>query len=431
MSVVTANDGAEPLESPDALPEAPEVFRLRVRDWLSENMPRLAEGMNNRLLSLADETGTRARELQQLLFSGGFAGLCFPKEYGGHGLTQRHQEVFTEESAPYEMPTLLNVPTLSILAPTLLDFGTEGQKQRHIRGILEGREIWVQMLSEPTNGSDLAGVTTKAERDGDTFILSGSKIWTSGAYRADYAMCLARTDWSATKHRGLTMFLVKIHQPAIELKRIRRVNGRSEFCQEFLNDVVVSVEDVIGEVNQGWAVTSALLTYEREAIGGGSPLISGFAGAADDGARLEDLLALAETTSAGTDPYLRQLLSRAIVNDVVHEQLIDRVRTGIRAGVMPPPAGALVRLSQAVNGETRADIGLEVAGAKVTAAEKGDLGLEWAQQYLYRQSGSLAGGSNEMQRNIISERVLGMPKEFAADVGRPFNEVRHNAARRG
>lgn len=410
--------------------EDPEVFRLRVRRWLAAHMPRLPEGMNNRLLSLADDSGERARQLQQQLSAGGFAGLCFPREYGGQGLTRRHQEVFTEESAPYEMPTLLNVPTLSILAPTLLDFGTESQKQRHLRAILGEGEIWVQMLSEPTNGSDLAGVTTRADRDGDTYVLSGSKIWTSGAYRADYAMCLARTDWSATKHRGLTMFLVKIHQPAIEVQRIRRVNGRSEFCQEFLNDVVVSVDDVIGDVNGGWAVTSALLNYERQAAGGGSPLISGFAGAADDGGQLEDLLALAVATKAGRDPYLRQLLARAVVNETVHEQLIERVRGGIEVGAVPPASGALIRLNQAVNGELRADLGLELAGGRAAAGSPDDRTLEWARQFLYRQSGSLAGGSNEMQRNIISERVLGMPKEFAADVGRPFNEVRNNAAPR-
>jgi alkylation response protein AidB-like acyl-CoA dehydrogenase len=407
--------------------ENPEAFRIRVRKWLAENMPRLPEGMNNRLLSLNDETGDRARELQQLLYAGGFAGLCFPKEYGGQGLTQQHQAVFTEESAPYEMPTLLNVPTVAILAATLLAFGSETQKQRHIRGILEGREIWVQMLSEPTNGSDLAGVITRAERDGDTFVLNGSKVWTSGAYRADYAMCLARTDWSVPKHRGLTMFLVRIHQPSIEVQRIRRVNGRSEFCQEFLNDVVVSIDDVIGEVNEGWAVTSALLNFEREATGGASPLISGFSGAADDGGGLEDLLALARTSGAGENAHFCQLLAQCIVDDIVHEQLISRVRAAIKCGVMKPPAGALVRLSQAVNAESRRDVGLVISGTRAAAAEEGSSGLEWARQYLYRQSGSLAGGSNEMQRNIISERALGMPKEFSADVGRPFSEVRNNS----
>ncbi len=229
-------------------------------------MPRLPEGTDNQSLLQDDEDGLRARELQRRLFEAGFAGLCFPTEYGGQGLTRAHQQVFTEESVPYQMPVLFNVPTLSILAPTLLDFGTEEQKKRHLPAIIGGDEIWVQMLSEPSGGSDLAGLVTRASRDGDSFVVNGSKIWTSGAFRADYAMCLARTDWRAPKHRGLTMFIVKIHQPRIEVHRIKRVNGNRDFCQEFFNDLLVPVEDVLGEVNKGWTVS---VTAAPPRAGGG------------------------------------------------------------------------------------------------------------------------------------------------------------------
>jgi alkylation response protein AidB-like acyl-CoA dehydrogenase len=148
-------------------------------------MPRL-DGRTNQQLATEDEDGLRSRHLQRILFDGGFAGLCFPREYGGQGLSRQHQAVFTRESVPYEMPVLLNIPSLSILAPTLLDFGTEEQKQEHLPAILSAEEVWVQFLSEPSGGSDLAGLVTRATRDGDVFVLNGSKIWSSGAFRAGH-----------------------------------------------------------------------------------------------------------------------------------------------------------------------------------------------------------------------------------------------------
>ncbi|MGH9078505.1 MAG: acyl-CoA dehydrogenase family protein, partial [Acidimicrobiales bacterium] len=218
-------------------------FRRRARAWLGETMPRLPAGYTNALLNREDESGEQARRLQRTLFDGGFAGICFPVDYGGQGLSRAHQRVFTQESLEYQMPTLFSVPTLTILAATLLDFGTEEQKRRHIPAILSGDELWVQFLSEPSGGSDLAGLITRATRDGDVFLLSGSKIWSTGASRADYAMCLARTDWHAPKHRGLTMFIMKIHQPGVELQPIKMVNRTAEFCQEFFDDVPIPASD--------------------------------------------------------------------------------------------------------------------------------------------------------------------------------------------
>ena len=404
-----------------------ETFRLRAREWLARSVPRLPEGVDNQTLLQEDEYGLHARELQHRLFEAGFAGLCFPTQYGGQGLTRAHQQVFTEESVSYQMPVLFNVPTLSILAPTLLDFGTEKQKSRHLPAILCGDEIWVQMLSEPSGGSDLAGLVTRANRDGDSFVVNGSKIWTSGAFRADYAMCLVRTDWHAPKHRGLTMFIVKIHQPRIEVHRIKRVNGNRDFCQEYFDDLLVPAEDVLGEVNKGWTVASRLLHHEREAAGGGSAYVSGLAsGNAEEGGQQTDLIALATSTGQGSDPRMRQLVAEAVVNDRVQQQLIERVTVGMKNEHFPAPAGAFLRLFAAINGERRHDIGLELAGASAGAWFAADPAGEWGEKYLYRQGTSLAGGSNEMQRNLISERVLHMPREYAADLDKPFDEVRHN-----
>jgi alkylation response protein AidB-like acyl-CoA dehydrogenase len=404
-----------------------ESYRLRARTWLAENMPRLPEGMDNWQLAQRDEMAEGARVLQRTLFDGGFAGICYPVEYGGQGLTRAHQRTFTQESMGYQMPTTFNVPTLTILAPTILDFGTEEQKLAHIPAILSGEELWVQFLSEPSGGSDLAGLVTTATRDGDVFALNGSKIWSSGAFRADYSLCLARTDSTVPKHQGLTMFILKIHQPGIEVQRIKMINGTAEFCQEYFDDVLVPVADALGGINDGWTVASRLLFHERDAVGGGSPYSSGLGmGNAAKGGQRSDLEDLARATGQSADPVVRQLLAEARVNDRVQSQLIERVAQGIRTGAMPGPAGSLSRLYAAVNSERRFDIGLEIAGNSAGAWTEGDRSGGASVAWLSRQSNSLGGGSNEMQRNIISERVLGMPREFAADRDRPFDQVRHN-----
>jgi alkylation response protein AidB-like acyl-CoA dehydrogenase len=402
-----------------------ESFRLRARAWLAEHMPPVPETTGPWLPE--DDDGVRARELQRILFDGGFAGLCFPKEYGGQGLSRAHQDAFTQESAPYEMPIAFNVPTLTILAPTILDFGTEAQKKRHLPAILRGDELWVQFLSEPSGGSDLAGLITRATQDGDVFLLNGSKIWSSGAFRADYALCLARTNWQVPKHRGLTMFIVKIHQPNIEVQQIKMVNGTNEFCQEFFDNVPIPAEDVMGQVNDGWTVATRLLFHERDAVGGGSPYASGIGPGTRSGPK-DELKELAQATGQADDPRVRQLVAEARVNDVVQQQLIHRVTEGLETGYFPGPAGSLPRLYAAVNSERQMDIGLEIAGARGGAWVGDDLAGLYGQRFLFRQGGSLGGGSNEMQRNIISERVLGMPREFAADRDKPFEEVRTNTA---
>jgi alkylation response protein AidB-like acyl-CoA dehydrogenase len=418
MATDAAPEGAEDLEA----------FRLRARTWLADNVP-LLEGRQNSQLMAQDEMGTRARELQRNLFDGGFAGICFPKEYGGLGLSRDYQAAFTKESAPYEMPVVFNIPTFSILAPTLLDFGTEAQKRRHIPKMLSGDELWVQFLSEPSGGSDLASLVTRATRDGDVFMLNGSKIWSSGAFRADYALCLARTEWHAPKHRGITCFIVKIHQPGIEVVQIKMVNGANEFCQEFFDDVAIPAENVVGEVNDGWTVASRLLYHERNAVGGGSPYTSGISNSrGDHGASRGDLVELARAAGRSDDPRVRQLVAEARANDLVGQQLINRVSQGIGSGKFPGPAGSVFRLFAATNTERHQDIALEIAGSGAGVWEEGELAGEKGIEYLTRQGGSLGGGSNEMQRNIISERVLGMPREYAADKDRPFDEVQHNAA---
>lgn len=405
--------------------ETVEEFRLRARAWLAEHLPRLADRVETSAVEEDDVAEwLRNRELQATLHAGGFAGIAFPPEYGGLGLTVAHQRAFTEESLGYEMPLKFNVPTFAICAPAIMDMGNEEQKREHIPAVLRGEELLVQFLSEPRGGSDLAGVTTRADRDGDGWVLNGAKIWSSGAYAADYALCLARTDWSVPKHRGLTMFLMKVHQPGVTLRRIRQVNGSNEFCEEFFDDVRLPAEAVVGEVNGGWAVASRQLFHERTAMGGGSPYTSGVGPGAPNGGEI-DLNELARAVGRFDDPTVRELIGESRANRLVRDQLIRRVSAGIAAGQLETPAASLTRLFYAEVEWRDSDIRLEIAGSAAVTGVGDELGPGQVGQYsLARQSGSIAGGTTEMARNVISERLLGMPREYAADRDVPFSQVK-------
>ena len=410
--------------------ESLEAFRQRSRDWLAGNMRRLppdAEPWNAMRVDEGD--AEQAKELQRKLFEAGFAGLCFPKEYGGQGLPREYQKAFTEESRPYEMPLLFNTPTLTIIAPTILDMGTEAQKRRHLPAMIRGDELWVQFMSEPSGGSDLAGVITSARFDGANYRLNGSKIWSSYAYFSDYAICLARTDWDAVKHQGLTMFIVKIHQPGVTVNRIRQSDGNVEFCQEFFDDVPLAPEDVIGKVNDGWTVGQRLLFHERSATGGSSPYASGTAGRRIE--TIDDLVNLARAAGRLDDPRIRELLAEVYVLQTVQGQATDRIVAGIAAEALPATSGAMLRLFTGLNGLRRSDIALEIASSDAVAWDADESDGATGKSYIFRQAWCLGGGSTEMQRNIISERVLGMPREPAADRGIPFKDVRRNAPGKG
>jgi alkylation response protein AidB-like acyl-CoA dehydrogenase len=415
---VTGGEGAEPVAD----------FRARARAWLAGNMPPLTGPPADRF-----DEGRRdvERALQRRLWDGGFAGICFPAEYGGLGLTVEHQRAFTEESLPYDMPFSLNVPTLGILAATLVDFGTHEQKLRHLPAILRGEELWVQFLSEPSGGSDLAACLTRADRDGDVFVLNGSKIWSSAAFASDWAMCLARTNWDVPKHRGLTMFLMEIHQPGVEVTRIRQVDGSMEFCQEFFTDVAIPAADVIGEVDDGWTVASRLLFHERNAVGGGSPHTSGRSSGPEASGDDDVLAATVRARGRAGDAHARQLLAEAHVRRLVGTQLVRRVTQGVATGALPPPAGSLLKLFSATAAMRRVEIGLELAGDGAAAwpAGEGTGGQRLSEATLWRQGLSLGGGSNEIQRNIISERLLGMPREVAADRDVPYRHVGRGGGR--
>lgn len=404
--------------------EPVEDFRARARMWLKENMPPAPLTPRDPRSGDDDEDWARARELQKLLHAGGFAGICFPSRYGGLGLTPAHQVAFNEESAGYEMPTVLNIPSLAICAATLLDVGSEEQKTTHLPRIISGEEIWCQFLSEPRGGSDLAGVTTRAVRDGDDWVLNGSKIWSSAAYAADYGLCLARSNWDVPKHQGLTMFAMPTADDGVTIRRIKLVSGSTEFCQAYFDDVRLPASAVVGAAEDGWTIASRQLFHERNSMGGGSPYISG--PRFRSGSRGPDLVDIARRTGSLKDPVTRDQLAGARIMELVAQQLVRRVGGAIRSGQMSSHAASLMRLFSAEKSWAEYDAAINIAGAAAaTGADLDELGLgETGLRYLSRQAGSLGGGSTEMARNIISERVLGMPREFAPDRDVPFRDVR-------
>jgi alkylation response protein AidB-like acyl-CoA dehydrogenase len=407
--------------------ESVDDFAARARAWLADNMPRIDPDDPPFSVRADQASWDRAKELQKRLYEGGFAGICFPREYGGLGLDYAYQKAFNAECRCYEMPLILNVPTFTICAATILDMGTEEQKRDRISAAIRGDEILVQLLSEPSGGSDLAGVITRADRQGDTWVINGAKTWSTSAFAGDYGLLLARTDWTVPKHEGLTMFLVPLSSPGITMRRIKEVNGNEEFCEEFFDGLELGDDAVVGEVNDGWTVASRQLFHERRAVGGGSEFASG-TGAENANEMPPNHIRLAEATGQADDPRIQDLAGRALVRRLVKDQLIDHVSSSIATGSLPANAGTLIRLFHAETTELEVDTALAIAGTAGVVDEGGDAAglLDVGVRYLSRQTGSLGGGSSEMARNVISERVLGFPREFAADRGVPFNQVKRN-----
>lgn len=406
--------------------ESVEEFRGRARAWLAENLPRLDSG--DAMVLQRDELTSwqRARELQKKLYDGGFAGICFPREYGGLGLGYEYKKAFDAEALAYETPLMLNVPSFAICCATILDMGSEEQKRTHIAAALRGDEVLVQLLSEPSGGSDLAGILTRADRRDGRWVINGAKTWSTWAFAADYGLCLARTDWNAPKHEGLTMFLVPLRHPGVTINRIKQVNGSVEFCEEFFDDVDVGDDAVVGEPGKGWDVASRQLYHERRSMGDGSEYTSG-PGIAEAEDISVDLLAVAEKANQAGSERVREMVGRALVHRAVHGQLSEHVFHAVTDGSLPPAAGSIIRLFMAEVHDVENDTALAVAGPAAVVDDEAGL-LDIGVRYLGRQIASIGGGTTEMARNVIGERVLNLPREYAADRGVPFNQVRHGKA---
>lgn len=409
--------------------ETVEAFRQRARAFIQANLRPTSStatiGVLRPLRSDEEELAAVAHErgLQRALFDAGLAGICFPREYGGQGLTPAHQAALIEEMAGFEFPSRVQVPTMSPCAAVLLEFGTEAQKRAHLPAILRGEELWMQFLSEPSGGSDVAGALTTAVRDGDEWVLNGSKVWTTGAWWSDWGLCLARTNWDVPKHRGLTVFILPIHQPGIEVHRIEMLNGTKEFCQEFITDVRVPDTDRVGEVDDGWTVGTRWMVHER--MFRHSPYVTVPTGDTLGGTKGYTLIRdVARDAGRLEDDHVRELMGEARMADLVEVELSRRLGACMAAGTLTDQASAIGRLFHGMTEVRGRTIAFEIAGA-AGAAWSDDDGMvaEIGHDFLMRQTGTIGGGTTEMARNVISERVLGMPRERSMDRDVAFRDV--------
>jgi alkylation response protein AidB-like acyl-CoA dehydrogenase len=349
----------------------------------------------------------RQRPLQQILHEGGYAGITWPREYGGQGLTPAHERVFREAAAAYALPDLgtLGGATYHVCFPTMLAHGQPEFLRVHGPRALAGDELWCQFFSEPGAGSDLAAVSTSARPCDEGWIISGAKVWTSGAALADYALCLARTDSAAEKHRGLTWFAVPTRAPGVTIRTIRQTDGTEQFCQETLDDVVVPDDHRIGGLNDGWTVTQTMLIFERD-----SGIFKDRVDLAP-GDLPQALVRLARRLHLDTDPEVRDLIAQVHVYDYVQKQLASRVEAMVPSAVPAAAMAAYGKLAKGTFDPIKARIAMSIAGAAAVAWPPDDeLGWQISKSYLNSRIFSIAGGTNEMQRNAIGERVLGLPR---------------------
>jgi alkylation response protein AidB-like acyl-CoA dehydrogenase len=413
--------------------ESVEDFRQRARAWIKANLGPM-QGWDMTQHCDSDEEELRAvardRALQRKLYDGGFAGICFPKEYGGQGLTPEHNHVFNEELAGHEYPSRFAVPTFSPCASTLLEFGTAEQKAAHLPAILKGDEVWVQLLSEPGGGSDVAGITTGAARGADgNWVLNGAKVWTSRAWWADWGLILVRTNWDVPKHSGMSVFIMPLHQPGVEISRIERLNGESEACQEYFTDVPIPDSDRMGEVDAGWTIGQRWMYHER--LGHNSPYVTHPIGGKKVSAHEPSTVAIARKAGRLDDPAARELIGEHRALGLVTQQLSRRIATAAASGKGNTDLSSVDRVFRGVSSARRATIAFELAGAGASVWDEDDEGATDAvgMNFLMRQVGSIGGGTTEISRNVVAERVLGMPREASGDKGVAFRDIPRSAKR--
>jgi alkylation response protein AidB-like acyl-CoA dehydrogenase len=382
---------------------AEERFRTELRAWLAEN-PAGPEPEE------LDDWVRYGKAWQRRLQAAGWCGIAWPQEYGGRGATLVEQVIFQEEMARAKTPMLINLAGLTMGGPVLIAHGTEEQKRRHLQRILSAEEIWCQGFSEPNAGSDLAALKTRAELDGDDFVVNGQKVWTSFARYADWCMLLVRTDAEAPKHKGITFLLVDMHSPGVTVRPLRQINGAEDFNEVFFEDVRVPRGNVVGRVNGGWEIAITTLMHERATLTFSRQLQSRVA--------LADLIALAgrwqvSGVLATRDPLVRQRLAQAIIESSGIRYTAYRSLTKALRGGTPGPEGSMEKLFWSEMYQRMLEDGLGMQGPYGQLVKGSrhvpDDGM-WPNLMLYSRGRTIAAGSSEIQRNIIAERVLGLPR---------------------
>lgn len=376
-------------------------FTSTVRQWLAENLA----GEFAALRGLGGpgrehEAFTERLAWDRHLAAAGWTGLGWPAEFGGRAATMAQQVSFHREYAKANAPARVSHVGEELLAPTLLAFGTDEQKQRFLPGIKTVSELWCQGYSEPGAGSDLAAVSTTAVRDGDEWVLNGQKVWTSLAHVADWCFVLCRTEPGSKRHHGLSYLLVPMDQPGIEVRPINQLTGTSEFNEVFFDGARTSADLVVGEVGEGWSVAMGTLAFERGVATLGQQV--GFA------RELNGIIALAQRNGSAADPVVRERLTRAWMGLEVMSahavRTLSTVDTGAAAG-----EASVAKLTWAHWHRDLGELAMQVAGASSLVAPE-DLD-EYQRLFLFSRADTIYGGSDEIQRNIIAERVLGLPRE--------------------
>jgi alkylation response protein AidB-like acyl-CoA dehydrogenase len=407
--------------------DAPEeaTFRAEARAWLEANAkPKVhAEQRISFMGGYRDdpESVAEAKRWQATLADAGWAAIHWPAAYGGRDATGLQSTVLFEELERYDVPDTLFAIGVAMIGPTLIAHGTEEQNDRYLQPMRRGEEIWCQLWSEPDAGSDLAALGTRAERDGEEFVLNGQKVWTSGAHYCDFGLGIFRTDPSVPKHKGISCFIVDLRTPGISIRPLRQITGEAHFNEVFFDDVRIPAANLVGDLHDGWRVARTTLMNERFATGS-----LGSSSTAFDA--LSDLVA---GLGRSRDPLVRQELARVFTLGRLFDLTNARVRTALARGGIPGVEGSILKLAIAQLGTAVADLGVRVAGAGGMLV--GDEAVEagrWPEALLGAFAMHIGGGTDEVQRNIIGEMVLGLPREPDASRELPYKDLPRSQADR-
>ncbi|MGH9050185.1 MAG: acyl-CoA dehydrogenase family protein [Acidimicrobiia bacterium] len=347
-----------------------------------------------------------AKEWKAEEFDAGFGWIAGPEEFGGRALPKEYERAYTALRSDYRIPSQGPfVIGLGMVAPTILAHAIPDVKERYLRAMYRGDVVGCQLFSEPVAGSDLAGIQTRATRDGDEWLLSGQKVWTSGAQYSDIGEIITRTSPDKPKHKGLTMFLVDMHAPGVEVRPLRQMTGGATFNEVFFEDVRVHDSHRLGDVDEGWSVALTTLMNERAAIGGGG------GGAGIGSTSMTRFIEMARHLGLADDPLVRQRLADAYVHTSVARYTNLRAMAKIRAGQLPGPEMSIAKLTMTQNMQRLADTVSEMLGPRLVA-NTGEWGTYAFSEFVLGVPGArVAGGTDEIMRNIVGERVLGLPKE--------------------
>jgi alkylation response protein AidB-like acyl-CoA dehydrogenase len=384
-------------------------FRDELRSWLEANVPKDWGEWREKPL---EESFPYLRAWQRKLYEGGWAAVSWPKEYGGRGATLMEQSLFWEEMARVEAPPMANSLGLGLIGPTIIAYGTDEQKKRFIPKILSAEEIWCQGFSEPNAGSDLAALQTEARLDGDHYVVNGQKVWTSYGWIGNWCELVVRTDSNVPKHKGLSVLLIDMKSPGVEVRPLKQMTGESEFNEIFFRDVRVPVANLLGKVNDGWNVAVSTLMYERGSYGARLHLIFKRA--------ITRLIELSHKFQkdghpAAQDPITRQKLAQCYAEIEIMRWNQLRAFSRVTATGVPGPEGSIQKIFWSELNQRLQQIAQEMFGAygQLLAGDKDavDNGI-WSYGYLRTRGNTIEAGTSEVQRNIIGHFVLGLPRSY-------------------